>query len=672
MGLRFLSIFLLFLLFLEPISNGTEKELYPPIVTFLNDNTESIPTQTDTNFLKNTLPKKLQNIQEILEENEKSTQFFNFGTNIKKTTPQIISDYKQSGTNIYQTLEAVNDRYTNQNLGALVLISDGISTEGKNPLTYLPQIQVPIFTVLLGDTSKPRDLLIEKVLHNEIVYKDNDFLINATATMKGFSEANTELSLYHNGKLLDSKKIHLDEENHSKDLEFKVKAGKVGLHQYTLVLKKKKGELTFINNRKTIFIRVLENKVKIRLFAGSAHPDIGALKRIFERDERFDFKTFVHKNGSALHENPKSSDFGDADLFIFHNFPQFPNDNELLKSVNKSIEEKNTPILNIIGINNSLNNKDAFKFSGVFPKNIRQNKQEAQLNLKEDYLSHATYTFDQTFANWIQNAPPLLRNSSVWDIKANTKVFGTTKIKNIPLNYPMLVFQENLGRKSITILGENIWRWRIDYFQTFKNFDNFDLWIHNLVQWLVTKQDKRKFKTYAIKPSFSGTEKAILKAEVYDDVYKPIGGVEIKLNLQLPNGKTTDYYFNEESEANYYLELSKLAEGKYSFTAIGKKNGKTLGTDKGFFSVGKTGVEYVKLQADYELMYQMAKRSGGKFYFAKNFDSLADDILKLQNLKPISELRQTSKSWHEYLFPLILVLMLLSAEWILRKYYGLS
>ncbi|MEM9987731.1 MAG: hypothetical protein AAF804_21790, partial [Bacteroidota bacterium] len=157
------------------------------------------------------------------------------------------------------------------------------------------------------------------------------------------------------------------------------------------------------------------------------------------------------------------------------------------------------------------------------------------------------------------------------------------------------------------------------------------------------------------------------RGQVYDDSYNPVAAVDIKMVLTDPEGRQEEFYLNETGEAQYYLELYNLAEGAYSYVAEGRKNDRLLGRDQGEFSIGRSNVEHFQLQADQDLMRQIALRSGGKAFAVRDLAEVTSALKALPNLKPTSEFKKNRKSFHEYWWIMVLLLAFLSTEWIVRK-----
>lgn len=671
---RYLVLMLTALILLEPKLETKTKQLTPPVIAVLHDNSESIVINRDSSFIKGEYPAKLKSFIGKLNSDKVSTHFFAFGQDLGTETNPDSLRYDREGTNISLAMSTVAKRYSTENLAAVVLLTDGIPTAGLNPIYTLTDFQQPVFTVLLGDTTAQKDVRIMEVLYNQIAYLENETPIKVKLMATGYDAAELRVSISGGGKVLGTQNVSVSKERPSTEVDFTVKPSQTGIMQYSITVDPLPGELTTRNNSKAIFINVLETKVKVALFAGYPHPDVGALRACLERDDRYELQEFIHESPTKFYTDPSAFDFKDFDLFVLHNFPFSPADNEVLNKIKIEVDSRKAPLMVFIGqstnlqtMKNSLGDR-----LGILPGTMIGTVEEAQINFKEEYKNHSTFTFDDSWIRLMNSAPPIYRNQSEWKAGGDTKVLATARIKNVALDYPIYGLQNHLERKNMVFIGENIWRVRAHSLVEAGSFEAFDNWIYNNIQWLIVREDKRRFKVQPSKQLFTGNEPVLFKGEVYDESYNPMPDVEIKLNLKYPDGKMDELFLNKSGNARYFLELNNLQEGTYSYEAEGEKNGVKVGTDRGQFSIGRSNIEHFNLTADKGLLEQIALRTRGSFNTSRDLDRLADEILKLNNLKPISNITVRRIGFNEYQWIFYLLIAMLAIEWIVRKRYSLS
>ena len=348
-SLRFIVLFVLCVLLLEPLLNNFTKIESPPIVAIVQDNSESIAIQKDSAYVRQEYPKQLEQFINGFGD-DVLTQFYTFSNRLEAGGGPDSLDFNRTGTNISGALEEVQKLYANQNLAAIVLVSDGISTSGANPKYLLDGFRQPVYTVLLGDTTEQKDVRIAEVLYNELAYLGTETPIRVKLQANGYKDQKVEIRLVRKGKTMATQEITFTGENFSQDVNFLIEPDEPGIQQYSIHVTELGGELTYRNNHKSIFINVLETRVRIALFAGASHPDLGALHSALERDDRYEIADFIHKNRTEYYNSPEAVNLGDFDLVILHNYPFSQADAPMVERLVKEIEDRNLPIMAFHGI----------------------------------------------------------------------------------------------------------------------------------------------------------------------------------------------------------------------------------------------------------------------------------------------------------------------------------
>ena len=669
---RFLALAIAGVLLLEPLLNSQTRVESPPIVAVMQDVSESIVIQKDSAFVRQEYPTALKQFLASFDPNEYEVDFYTYAKDLQINASPDSLKFGAAGTNISDAMQKLHKLYQNQNLGAVVMISDGISTQGANPLFAIDRFKQPVYTVLLGDTTPQRDVKITEVLYNEIAYLKSEMPIRVKVQSDGFEVAEVKVTLRGGGKVLGVKPLSLGRNKTQGEVDFLIEPAAPGIQQYQLSITHLPDEITYRNNSRRIFINVLETRVKIALFAGSPHPDLGALTEAFKREDRYEVSEFIHKSPSEFYTSPQNVNLDEFDLFILHNFPQNSGDKKWVEAIEKEVAGRKAPVIHLVGLFTDLRTlQPLYKHMAITPKDFNARGEEVIANFSPNYQEHSTFTFGPDWVKWANSSPPIFRNRSNWEPKSTAEVFATARIKNIALDYPVYALQSHLGRKNMVFLGENFWRIRAHSYLEFEDFNYFDDWLFNNIKWLIVTDDKRKFKVAPSKRLYTGGEQILFKGQAYDDSYNPISGVEIKLSMKSPDGKENIYYLNETSQAQYFLELYSLGEGTYTYIAEGKLNEVPIGTDKGQFSIGKSNIEHFRLQADQTVMRQLALRTGGSFVFAQDMADLAEKVKATPGLKPTVDFKKNRKDFHHFQWIMILLLTMLAVEWVTRKLYSL-
>ncbi len=217
------------------------------------------------------------------------------------------------------------------------------------------------------------------------------------------------------------------------------------------------------------------------------------------------------------------------------------------------------------------------------------------------------------------------------------------------------------------MLGEGLWQWRLQEFAKYDNTQAFDELLSKLTQYLSAREDKRRFRVYPEKDVFEDTEPVVFETEIYNEIYEEIFGYEISLQLTDEKGETRNYsYITSESNTRY--RISNLPEGIYQYQASVDLEGARVAS-AGEFTVRSLQIETLNLTANHQLLRDLAANSGGQFFDRSEVEGMSAQ-LRTQEAKgkiytseaylPIINLK--------WLF--FVLLLLVSAEWSIRKYMG--
>ena len=107
----------------------------------------------------------------------------------------------------------------------------------------------------------------------------------------------------------------------------------------------------------------------------------------------------------------------------------------------------------------------------------------------------------------------------------------------------------------------------------------------------------------------------------------------------------------------------------YTYRARTTYNGKEF-TDQGRFSIQEIQLESFDLEARHNVLFSLSDQRGGKMFQPNNLENLSQEILNKAEIKPIVYQNvESSPLIHlKWLFPILL--LLISAEWIIRRYHG--
>jgi len=230
-----------------------------------------------------------------------------------------------------------------------------------------------------------------------------------------------------------------------------------------------------------------------------------------------------------------------------------------------------------------------------------------------------------------------------------------------------LVLNTATEQKTAVLTGEGIWQWRQEEFALTGKHELVDNLFQKIIQILSVRDDKRKFRIYPVRPEFEEGEEVVFQTEIYNDIYEPVYGQEVKLDITDESGKTKTYNYTHTAE-NPRFNISGLLEGVYRFQATTLVKG-VQEKINGQFVVRKVDLELANTTADFGMLRELAQKTGGTFVQPVTLSQLIEKLKANRAPDQLDSSEEMVELIHlKWLFFLILVL--LGVEWGLRKYHG--
>ena len=647
LGVAFLSSLLL-----SPLLKSLLTQTQNPIVVVAQDVSESIAAEmsdADLATYKSNITKLSTQLGEEYEVVE-----YSFGSEVREG---LDTTYTDKVSNLSEMLKTVYDVYSNQNLGAVVLASDGIYNEGSNPIYISTKLSAPIYSVALGDTVPKRDLVLKRVFHNKIAYLNDRFAIQVDVAAQNSVGQTTNLivSKVAGGKTqrLQTIPIKIDKNDFFTTQEVTLTADNAGVQRYRVTLGRIENEASTGNNSKDFFIDVLDARQKILLLANSPHPDLTALKQTLDQNKNYEVTTTY---AGDLKESVAGYDF-----VILHQLPSATNP---VNNVRKTLKDKKLPHFYILG---SQTNLGAFnQAQGLLSiKGDGRNTDEAQPLVQADFN---LFNIDEPLMNEVKQFTPLTTPFGEYSANPNASVLLNQRIGRIETKMPLLLLGEDNGTKVGILAGEGLWRWRLFDFMQRQNHEIFYELMGKTIQYVSLKEDKRRFRVNLDKNIFDENEQVVFGAELYNESYELINEPDVSLVISNSEGKNYNYVF-DKAASSYSLNARVLPVGNYTYKGTTVVNGEQL-TYSGQFSVQPIQLELYATTADHGLLRILSEEYGGELLYPAQLSELPSRIQAKGTVKPVMYQTTKTRSIINLKWIFFILLGLLTLEWFLRRYFG--
>jgi len=661
--LRALIFILILIMIFEPvISVVFHSNVESKTLVFI-DNSNSLAAKDSSKRLEqvNSL------IKNISSESEIRSQIFFFGKKVDSVQDAGSSklNFTEAQTNFSSVIDLIKKKSSSVN--SAVILSDGIINDGNDPTYQVEKLQLPVFTVGVGDSTEKKDILIYNVQYNSTIYAEKPTVIETAIKNIGFGGSNTRIAFYEENKLLDTKDILLSESGLNK-ISFNYRPSTGGEKKLSISVSPLNGEVTTANNKRIIFLNVLDTKLKVCLVAGSPSADVSAISKAVTTDKNILLRKIIQTSTNKFLSEVKTSAIDSADVLFLVDFPSSSTPQNLIDKISSAVNNQNKPFFILLSSNVDI--RQLRSLENVLPFTIENNNTELIQVLPElnsDLYSSSFSTGSNKKEIW-NSLPPVSQAAVKIQIKPGSNSLVSAKVRNIPIANP-LVISRSLGKqRAFAMLAGDIWKWQLQTAEKHPEF--FDNFINDIVKWLNLSSQQKQFSVSTDKKIYSPNEEVNFTAQLYDNTFSPIDTAQIELQI-LKGEKKFDLALASVGNGIYNAVFTPNEPGDYLFSASSLLNGTQMKTDIGRFSVSETQIEKIDTRMRPAFLKSLAKSTGGEYYSIDNYSNLLDKLRGI-NRNPIKE---TGTKKEYYLWSdervLLLIIILFAAEWFIRKRSGM-
>ena len=337
MTLRFLSFGILVMLLANPVFERTQLFQKKPLITVLIDNSASIGSSSLSWEGLKSYSELLDQVSRI-NTDQYNPNFLFFNSSIHDTVDIGSIQLDGAQTDIYSAIRTVLNEYESDEI---ILITDGISTKGRDPLFSAQDNRTPIHTIAVGDSTQKRDIILQDVDYPPTTLINTPYSISATVRNVDLIGSTSEIQLLQNGSLIQSQPISFNQQNSTQQIEFQIQHEVTDIFNYTIVVDSVMGEWTTINNISSFDITAKDNQVNILYVSTELHPDIGFIRNLIQNVESFDMMTRTWIQGNRFVEGPLPTRRDTLDLVIIHGLNQSLPEN-LIEFLQETVANVNT------------------------------------------------------------------------------------------------------------------------------------------------------------------------------------------------------------------------------------------------------------------------------------------------------------------------------------------
>ncbi len=668
----------------------------------------------------------------VLEEQDESAN--GDATTEPVTLSGMLDTLRASGheTNIPAALRDGMRRLHGRRVAALILVSDGQMTSPGAPsrlnsaLQYARQQGIPLYTILIGDPTPPKNLAVVALqaprearsrsdvefavtlAHRNLVGQEITVRIERRrAAEDKWTDTNVSKTVTLNGK---SKSAGAELSRGLQSVSLRcVMPEELGEFVYRASVKARSDEQTADDNSAEAAVKVSDRKIRILLVSGDAGREFQFLRNYLHRQEHL-YRLSVWQQNADVDVNQMSStgmklsrlprDLGELigvagdkdrpgyDMVILYD-PQHTDkgfDETFVKLLYKFVTEHNGGLCYIASnkyTEGILRGTDFTPLADLLPVQIGANTADLLDRIRRERpeswpVALAPYGLDHPMMRlgitaedntsvW-NSLPGIYWSHPVYKIKPAARVLAVNSNparQTAKQDREPLVVAQSVGAGRVLYIGfDESWRWRF-----LRDSRYYRIFWSNVVRYLASLKARQIVITTGGE-RFNVGQEITIRAEAYDDEFRPLTTKTldiVKINIGTQEKETLHLTKDESGKGRYKLTVKMAHAGTFNLTALEDDPlaGEKVASKRIVVSLPQA--EWKRCEADTATMQTIASNPKNVLNVWE-IDRLAE-LIRPDRFPAVNNVER--ELWDSWL-TLLVIVVLLTIEWILRKKHNMA
>ena len=626
--------------------------------------------------------------------------YFTFGEGLVPTTAEALGVAAPSAdaTRIGEALAELGARYAGHDLGAVVVLSDGIDTGriGAGPIdaetrAAIAGLGAPVHTVGIGEAAL-KDLSVAAVMADEFAFVRTPVSIEAVVRQNGLPDRQVDVTLSRDGRPVAARSVVLRGSSSEEKVSFDWVPDHPGTFVFEIATPVLKGEALSSNNAQIFTVKVIRDRIRVLHVCGRPSWDERFLRSMLRRDPNVDLVSFFilrtetdeqpwNRNELSLIPFPTYEIFEDQlhsfDLVIFQNFNYAPYGVEpFLSGLRDYVEQGGalamiggdlsfasggygeTPIQDVLPI--ELGHGEGTTTSDTFKPRLTT---EGHVHPVTSLVLDA----HENEARWAK-LPPLEGINNVLRLKPGAiplLVHPTLRIDG-GKPAPVLVVGEPGKGRVMALLTDSAWHWGFAAAGEGEDGRGFQRFWDNAVRWLVRDPALTLLRIELDRVEYRRHQSPTARIRAVHADYSPARGAEVHVALATTEGgaaplRSFDVVTDGDGEG--HVDLGALPPGAYRVSAVATLDSRPVTEDKTFV-VRAEGKELEDVVFRDAVLKEIAAVSGGT-YRRSSLDSVT-----VRDPREVRVGHQRRVEIWSNPALLLVALGLLAIEWFVRRRRG--
>ena len=603
-------------------------------------------------------------------------------------------------TNLSGALAAVRDRYRGQRVAGVVLLSDGGDTGGSGASgTAGDAGGPPVFAVGLGSPDGLRDREVVGITAGDPRLDHASVDLHVAAISSGFGRAPFTLRVLGNGQPLDTRRVVPPADGSPIDEVFTVSPDLLNATVYTAEIPRDDSEAVVENNARSVLVSPVGRKRRLLVVEGAPGFEHSFMTRAWARDTGLEIDSVTRKGKNAdgqdtffvqagsgraaaltggfpakreqlyaydavVIANLEADFFARAQLSMIADFVA-ERGGGLLVLGGRSFAQRGlagTPLEEVLPV--ELNDRrGGLARAAATPADLAGHN---RMTLTQDGEVHPIMRIggsaDESRKLW-SAMPALAASAAVGGPRPGATVLALTTAPGGGV-FPVVAVQPYGRGRSMVFAGEASWRWKMLVPSTDRGYEFF--W-RQAARWLSSSAPDPVTITTPEAPE-PGDAMSVDIA-VRDESFAPVPDATVDATLTAPGSAVQPLKLRraDATSGRFTAALGLEQAGLYRVHAEARRSTAALGTADRWMYVGGADREFADPRLNEGFLRRVARNSGGRYVRASDAARVPG---WLQATVPQNAAPERRDLWHEP-WAFVLVIALLSGEWILRRRWGL-
>ena len=600
-------------------------------------------------------------------------------------------------TDLGGALDDLSNRLGRDRVAGIVIVSDGGETGRSAAVAAASRSTAPVFATGVGRTGATRDREVIGVTAGEPTATGSTIDVSATIATHGFGTEPIDVRLLEDGRLLDVRRVEPASDGAPVLEVFRVSPDSHVGTVYTVEIPVDALELVDGNNRRSIVVRPPDRPRRVLMVEGAPGYEHSFLKRTWFADPGLALDAVVRKGQNDRGEhtfyvqgesNPGATlatgypETRDAlfqyDAVVLANIEAEFFTSEQLQLTAEFVGNRGGGVL-VLGPD-SLRRRGYLgsPFEPVLPATLVERLGLAdggdvgsaahRINVTDEGAAHPMMqlgrTPAETRARWT-DVPALAGTVRIGPVRPGASVLAVASTPSGDGGQrPLVVVQRFGAGRSMIFAGRASWRWQMLRPAADRVYETY--W-GQVGRWLAGGAAD----PVAVQVRGAAMPGRRVGIDVYarDREFRPIRGADVVITLTDAAGVRTDVVavLDDAGRGRYAASLTPSRAGVYRVDAAVSDDGQTVGTAREWLLVGGSDPELTDPWLDVDLLGRVANAGGGAYVAPADVATLprlvraaAGDATHIV----------TRELWHS-VWLYMLVVGFLSAEWMLRRMWGM-